>query len=221
MQLDEFIKSKCKWHLGYNQTSIPAGDLARIEEALNNVQDSFWVSKIIEQVGRCDEAEKRTDMTGILNNNITPAGRRENIAGDVDRTISTTDYKDTLKTWTGIYLYETDRLAQHLYVPNYRNPEQARYRFNREGAEFIQALPGPADVAVGTRLMFATELRQYLFIMAEKKGKMPPQLLEYFKNKNKKKEDGSGEKMSDKEKRKEALDKATKAKDKKEDKQLR
>ena len=45
MQLDEFIKSKCKWHLGYNQTSIPAGDLARIEEALDNVQDSFWVSK--------------------------------------------------------------------------------------------------------------------------------------------------------------------------------
>jgi len=40
------------------------------------------------------------------------------------------------------------------------------------------------------------------------KGKMPPQLLEYFKNKNKKKGDGSEEKMSDKEKRKEALDKA-------------
>jgi hypothetical protein len=35
------------------------------------------------------------------------------------------------------------------------------------------------------------------------KGKMPPQLLEYFKNKNKKKEDGSGEKMSDKEMKKE------------------
>ena len=32
------------------------------------------------------------------------------------------------------------------------------------------------------------------------KGKMPPQLLEYFKNKNKKK-DESGEKMTDKEKR--------------------
>ena len=47
------------------------------------------------------------------------------------------------------------------------------------------------------------------------KGKMPPQLLEYFKNKNKKKEDGSGEKMSDKEKRKEALEKARDAKNKK------
>ena len=44
---------------------------------------------------------------------------------------------------------------------------------------------------------------------------MPPQLLEYFKNKGKKKEDGSGEKMSDKEKRKEALDKAKDAKSKK------
>ena len=47
------------------------------------------------------------------------------------------------------------------------------------------------------------------------KGKMPPELLEYFKNKNKKKEDGSGEKMSDKEKRKEALDKARDVKSKK------
>jgi len=45
------------------------------------------------------------------------------------------------------------------YVPNYRNPEQARYRFNREGAEFIQALPGPADVAVGTRIYFSNEVR--------------------------------------------------------------
>ncbi len=39
---------------------------------------------------------------------------------------------------------------------------------------------------------------------------MPPQLLEYFKNKNKKKEDG--EKMTDKEKRKEALEKSKKVK---------
>ena len=39
--------------------------------------------------------------------------------------------------------------------------------------------------------------------MADKKGKMPPQLLEYFKNKNKKKEDGKD--MSDKEKRKDLV----------------
>lgn len=38
------------------------------------------------------------------------------------------------------------------------------------------------------------------------KGKMPPQLLEYFKNKEAKNKDGSD--MSDKEKRKAALEKA-------------
>ena len=126
---------------------------------MNNIPDSFWYSKISEQVTRCDEAEKRTDMTGSVNNFVTPKNRLENIAGDVSRTISTSDFKETLKTWTQIYIYETDRLALHLYVPNYRNPEQARYRFNREGAEFIQALPGPADTAVGTRLMFENNFR--------------------------------------------------------------
>lgn len=159
MKLDTFNQSKVRWHLGYNLTSVPAGDQARLEEAVNNIQDSFWYQKIVEQINRCDEAEKRTDMTGSVNNSEVPKGRLENIAGDVVRTVSTTDFKDTLKTWTQIYLYETDRLALHLYVPNYRNPEQARYRFNREGSEFIQALPGPADVAIGTRIKFMEELR--------------------------------------------------------------
>jgi hypothetical protein len=40
------------------------------------------------------------------------------------------------------------------------------------------------------------------------KGKMPPELLEHFKKKEAKKEDGS--EMSDKEKRRAALDKARK-----------
>ena len=149
MKLDTFTQSKIRWHLGYNLTSVPAGDISRLEEAMNNVQDSFWFSKIVEQ----------TDMTGSVNNDSTPKSRIESIAGDVDRTVSTSDFKETLKTWTQIYIYETDRLALHLYVPNYRNPEQARYRFNREGAEFIQALPGPADVAVGTRLLLETNYR--------------------------------------------------------------
>ena len=159
MKLDTYVQSKVRWHLGYNLTSVPAGDQARLEEAMNNVQDSFWYDKIVEQISRCDEAEKRTDMTGSVNNGSVPKSRIESILGDVDRTISTSDFKETLKTWTQIYLYETDRLALHLYVPNYRNPEQARYRFNREGAEFIQALPGPADVAVGTRLVLETNYR--------------------------------------------------------------
>ena len=95
MKLDTFLQSKVRWHLGYNLTSIPAGDQARLEEALNNVQDSFWVSKIVEQLGRCDEAEKRTDMTGSINNDTIPRNRIESIAGDVDRTVATSDFRET------------------------------------------------------------------------------------------------------------------------------
>jgi|TARA_R100000353_G_scaffold93420_1_gene68646 hypothetical protein len=49
------------------------------------------------------------------------------------------------------------------------------------------------------------------------KGKMPPQLVEYYKNKNAKKEDGT--KMSDKDKRKAALEKAKQYKEQKKNKQ--
>lgn len=45
------------------------------------------------------------------------------------------------------------------------------------------------------------------------KGKMPPQLLEYFKKREAKKEDGT--EMNDKEKRRAALDKARKYQNKK------
>ena len=71
MKLDTFVQSKVRWHLGYNLTSVPAGDQARLEEAMNNVQDSFWYDKIVEQITRCEEAEKRTDMTGSVNNDTT------------------------------------------------------------------------------------------------------------------------------------------------------
>ena len=153
MQLSDFDKSRVRYHLGYFTVSVPAGDYARLEEAMNTIPDSYFYDKIAVQLGRCDTAEKKTEVA------TSPSTRLESIAGDVDRTVATSDFRETLKTWTEIYIYETDRLAMHLYVPNYRNPAQARYRFNREGAEFIQALPGPADVAVGTRLFLETNHR--------------------------------------------------------------
>ena len=58
-----------------------------------------------------------------------------------------------------IYLREVDRLAETLYVPNYRRPDVRRYLFERAGAEFIMAVPGPADTAVGDRMMFAYHWR--------------------------------------------------------------
>lgn len=136
MELSDFDKSRVRYHLGYFTVSVPAGDYARLEEAMNTVPDSFFVDKIIVQIGRCDTAEKKTEVAS------TPSTRLETIAGDVDRTIRSSNAKEALKIWSEIYLYETNRLAGILYVANYKDPVQARYRYERSGAEFIQALPG-------------------------------------------------------------------------------
>lgn len=146
MQLSDFDKSRIRYHLGYFTVSVPAGDYARLEEAMNTVPDSYFYDKITIQIGRCDTAEKKTEVA------TSPSTRLETIVGDVDRTIKSSNAKDALKVWDEIYLYETNRLAGILYVPNYKDPLQARYRFDRSGAEFIQALPGPADTAVGSRI---------------------------------------------------------------------
>ena len=153
MELSDFDKSRVRYHLGYFTVSVPAGDFARLEEAMNTIPDSFFNDKIIIQIGRCDTAEKKTEVAS------TPSTRLETIAGDVDRTIRSSNAKEALKIWSEIYLYETNRLAAILYVPNYKDPIQARYRYERSGAEFIQALPGPADTAVGSRMHLAENWR--------------------------------------------------------------
>ena len=129
MQLSDFDKSRVRYHLGYFTVSVPA------------------------QLGRCDTAEKKTEVA------TSPSTRIENIAGDVDRTIKSSNAQEALKVWDDIYLYETNRLAAILYVPNFKDPEQARYRYDRSGGEFIQALPGPADTAVGSRMTLAENWR--------------------------------------------------------------
>ena len=163
MQLDDHLKSKVRFHLGYNAgAQVPAGDRSRLEEAMALIPDSYWYEQIVYQIKRCDIAWKAsaaipddyfdTGGRGVLN-----PSRQEIISGDVERTISTSDPLKGDEYFREIYLRELDRLAETLYVPNYRRPEVRRYAFERSGAEFIMAVPGPADTAVGTRMMLSTD----------------------------------------------------------------
>jgi hypothetical protein len=77
----------------------------------------------------------------------------------VSRSINIQDKRETARIWRENYLYECDRLAHMLYVPNYRDPVAARYRFERSGGEFIQAIPGPPDVSRSDRLYFYANWR--------------------------------------------------------------
>ena len=165
MQLDEYLKSKVRYHLGYNSgAQLPAGDRARLEEAMSLVPDEYWYEELVYHIKRCDIAWKAS--AAIPDDYFEPNGtrtlnpsRQEVIDGDVSRTINTSDPLKGDEYFREIYLRECDRLAESLYVANYRRPEVRRYAFDRAGAEFIMAVPGPADTAVSGRIFLATHFR--------------------------------------------------------------
>jgi len=165
MQLDEYLKTKVRWHLGYNSgAEMPAGDRARLEEAMSRVPDEYWYDEVVYHIKRCDIAWKASAFFPDDYNNSDGGGnfnfsRLEQIQGDVSRTIATTDPLKADADFREVYLRECDRLAETLYVANYRRPEVRRYAFERAGAEFIMAVPGPADTSVGSRIVLATQYK--------------------------------------------------------------
>ena len=153
MELNELLKSKVRFHLGINSgAQIPAGDRARLEEAMALIPDEYWYSQIVNHVRRCDAAWENSEYFPQDSNGSPNYSRLEQIAGDVQRTISTSDPLKGDEYFREIYLREVDRLAETLYVPNYRRPDVRRYVFERSGSEYILAIPGPADTAVGSRI---------------------------------------------------------------------
>ena len=155
MELNELLKSKTRFHLGINSgAQIPAGDRARLEEAMALIPDEYWYNQIVNHIRRCDSAWNNSEYFPEDSGGSPNFSRLEQIAGDVQRTIATSDPLKGDEYFREIYLREVDRLAETLYVPNYRRPDVRRYAFERSGAEFIMAVPGPADTAVGSRMMF-------------------------------------------------------------------
>ena len=57
MELNELLKSKTRFHLGINAgAQIPAGDRARLEEAMALIPDEYWYNQIVNHIRRCDAA---------------------------------------------------------------------------------------------------------------------------------------------------------------------
>jgi hypothetical protein len=153
MELNDHLKSKVRFHLGFNAgAQIPAGDRGRLEEAMALIPDEYWYTQVVNHITRCDRAWENSEYFPVDSDGSPNFSRLEQIAGDVQRTIATSDPLKGDEYFREIYLREGDRLAETLYVPNYRRPETRRYAFERAGSEFIMAIPGPADTAVGTRI---------------------------------------------------------------------
>jgi hypothetical protein len=150
LELNDYEKSRTRFHLGYNSgANIPAGDLARLEEAMARIPDSYFYSRITEHLDRCDKAYRVSQVFRVEDQ--PQPSRVERITGDTDRAIYSSDPLKAAKDYREVYLREVDQLAETLYVANYRRDEVRRYAFERAGVEFIMAIPGPADTSVTTR----------------------------------------------------------------------
>lgn len=118
------------------------------------IPDSYFYSRVIEHLDRCDKAYRISQIFRVEDQ--PQPSRIERITGDTDRAIYQSDPLKAAKDYREVYLREVDLLAETLYVANYRREEVRRYAFERAGVEFIMAIPGPADTAVGTRVAQAT-----------------------------------------------------------------
>lgn len=151
MELSPRDKDRTRYHLGMNVgAGIPAGDLARLEEAMARVPSELFHDQIVEHLNRCDRAYAASE---VLKDATQPQPTRiERIVGDQDRGIFSTDPLKSDQIYREIYLREVDRLAETLCVANYRREDVRRYLFDRSGAEFIMAVPGIAEPSVDTRI---------------------------------------------------------------------
>ena len=152
MELNEYDKSRCRYHLGINSSAgVPAGDVARLEEAMARIPDDYFYARVIEHLDRCDKAFRISQIFRVEDQ--PQPSRIERITGDTERAIFQSDPIKADRDYREIYLREVDRLAETLYVSNYRREEVRRYAFERSGGEFIMAIPGPADTSVSTRIV--------------------------------------------------------------------
>ena len=63
MQLNDFQKSKVRFHLGYNSgAQVPAGDRSRLEEAMSLVPDNYFYDQIVYQINRCEVAWEQSQF---------------------------------------------------------------------------------------------------------------------------------------------------------------
>ena len=92
MELNELLKTKIRFHLGFNAgAQIPAGDRSRLEEAMALVPDEYWYNQISNHVRRCDSAWENSEYFPEDSSGSPNYSRLEQIAGDVQRTIATSD----------------------------------------------------------------------------------------------------------------------------------
>lgn len=144
--LSELDEQRALFHLAGARGGIPAGDLARIIEAVRNIPDDKTVGYIQVQLDNCDVA-----FNDIKDAAKTQTVMAETYAGDINRTVARAQKNlQVAEFYWKIYYMHVDQLARTLWCPEFRTPDSDYYRFARSGGEYVNSLPGqkgePGDI---------------------------------------------------------------------------
>ena len=153
MELSERDKSRVRFHLGYaDYAGIQAGEVEQLEFAMSTVRDETILTYIRSYLDTLDAIFDLSDPT-----NPDSYTQIQLFAGDINRTRTDKSPIQTMKLWGTIYDAYCDKLAQTLYVTNFRNKDYA-YRFARGSSAYINAVPGMAVPNVGSRIFMHSYL---------------------------------------------------------------
>ena len=147
--LDDTYKKLARWHLVGTGAGVPAGDLARVEEAINEIPDETILLKVKQVINWCEAAW--SDLQFVQN---TITMNAESYAGDINRIVTRAQKgEQVMEFYHKVYYQRVDMLARTLWVPEYRTPDNDHVRYARHGGEYVKSLPGtqgaPGNVNLG------------------------------------------------------------------------
>jgi len=139
---DPIYASRIRFHLMGTAAGVPAGDRARIEEALATIPDDTTLNYIKTIVDNCDKSWG--DLSNFKNS-ITVAA--ETYSGDINRTVLRAQRsKEVMDLYEEAYYKYVNMLARALWVPDYTTPMSDAYRFARHGGDYVKSIPGSNGV---------------------------------------------------------------------------
>lgn len=146
MNLDPFNRDRTYFHLGYgSRAGIPAGDVAQVEQAMDQLSGNYAANRIIQILDQCDNLYQEW-IDYKVDDHVT----KELMSGDINRsTIRTLPPGPSRKIAWENYMVMVRELAQNLWVPCYREETNLRFRFERGAGDYLDIVPGVADTAIG------------------------------------------------------------------------
>lgn len=135
------------FHIGMtSESAYTAEDKAIAIAAMNNLESARIEQYFIDLLDELDDIWER-----LRGDSAQRFSYKEQVAGDINRAVVRDDPRSILREWRVIYDTRVEELCKKFGLPNY-NDSANRWQYLRDSGTYINAVPGPADTAVSSRI---------------------------------------------------------------------